>query len=377
MSFAEGPSDGRTAAPPEPIAFLAIAEAHQVPHWLPVALRLAADPAMAVSVLSPSCAILDMVAAHDPAGRLRPVRLRRPSLRPDSLFDLPSRLATLLANYRIIAAAPTIVTTEVSSALLRSIPGFRARLIQIKHGAGDREGGYRGRHAAYDLTLVAGEKDKAELIARGLATAENCVVTGYAKAEMMAQPVRLFDSDRPVVLYNPHFDRRLSSWMRHGPAVLRCLETLHDFSIVIAPHVKMARAARPIVTAAPHIRVDMGSARSIDMSYTAAADIYLGDVSSQVYEFLLRPRPCVFLNLDRIDHVGDKAFAHWQLGEVVTDIADLPAALRRAPVRHHDYRAAQQAAVAHSIDLSPVPASQRQADAIRAFLKKSATGAGR
>lgn len=29
------------------------------------------------------------------------------------------------------------------------------------------------------------------------------------------------------------------------------------------------------------------------MTYTPAADIYLGDVSSQSYEFLLDPRPCL------------------------------------------------------------------------------------
>ena len=37
------------------------------------------------------------------------------------------------------------------------------------------------------------------------------------------------------------------------------------------------------------------------MAYTQRADIYLGDVSSQVYEFLLNPRPCVFLNPRRFD----------------------------------------------------------------------------
>ena len=43
---------------------------------------------------------------------------------------------------------------------------------------------------------------------------------------------------------------------------------------------------------APNLRFDPGSPASTDMTYTRAADIYLGDVSSQVYEFIAEPRPC-------------------------------------------------------------------------------------
>src|SRR3546814_2965461 len=49
------------------------------------------------------------------------------------------------------------------------------------------------------------------------------------------------------------------------------------------------------------MHIDLGSERSIDMSYTGSADLYLGDVSSQVAEYLYRPRPCVFLNAQGVD----------------------------------------------------------------------------
>ncbi len=48
------------------------------------------------------------------------------------------------------------------------------------------------------------------------------------------------------------------------------------------------------------------------MSYTTAADIYLGDVSSQVYEFLYEPRPCLFLNSHEFAWKSDPNFAHWK-----------------------------------------------------------------
>lgn len=353
---------------PIDVAFLAIAEAQQLYHWLPAALELARRPDVRVHILSPSNMILDLVASYDPHASLHAVRLHRPPSRPDSLFRQPSRLATLLLNYRAIARFPLLVTTEISSAWLRRIPGFASRLILIKHGAGDREGGYKQRHAQFDLTLVAGEKDRRRLIDRGLCTPDTVAVGGYPKFELKADRQRLFDDDRPLLLYNPHFDPALSSWVRHGPAMLAALESLTGWNVVIAPHTKLARHVPPIVSHAPHVRVDMGSRRSIDMSYTISADVYLGDVSSQVYEFLLHPRPCIFLNLDHRD-ASDDAFAHWNLGQVIDSPDALAPALAHANALQPRFVAAQEAAMRNSIDLSAVPASIRQADLILAFAK--------
>lgn len=351
------------------IAFLAIAEAQQLFHWLPAALELARRPDVRVTILSPSDATLALVADHDRDGRLVPVRLRRPPLSPpDSLFRQPSRLATLLLNARLIGRFPTLVTTEISSAWLRHLPGFRSRLVLIKHGAGDREGGYKTRHRDFDLTLVAGEKDRRRMIERRLCAPDGVAVGGYAKFELKAQRQRFFPDDKPVLLYNPHFDARLSSWVRHGREVLAALESLTDWNVIIAPHTKLAQRVPPIVTSAPHILVDMASRRSIDMSYTISADAYLGDVSSQVYEFLVQPRPCLFLNLDHRAGTGD-AFAHWRLGQVIEDMRHLPTALARANDLQPGYEAAQEAAMRDSIELSPVPASRRQADLILTFAK--------
>lgn len=354
---------------PTSIAFLAIAEAQQLYHWLPTALELAKRDDVRVSVLSPSPQMLDLARSHDPDGRFDLVRLRRPPFGPDSLFRQPSRIATLLLNYRTIRHFPLLVTTEISSAWLKRVPGFSSRIVVIKHGAGDREGGYRRRHTLIDLTLVAGEKDRRRMIEQGLSKPDNVVVGGYAKFEICAERQRFFDNDRPVLFYNPHFDPKLSSWPAHGPEVLAALEALEGWNTIIAPHTKLAQRVPPIVSRAPQIRVDMGSHHSIDMSYTMSADVYLGDVSSQVYEFLLQPRPCIFLNLDRQPWRGDPAFAHWHMGQVIEDLADLPQALDRAADLQAGFVDAQKAAMRDSINQSPVPASSRQADIILDFAR--------
>jgi hypothetical protein len=94
-------------------------------------------------------------------------------------------------------------------------------------------------------------------------------------------------------------------------------------------------------------------------------------VSSQIYEFLLHPRPCIFLNLDRRDWRDDEAFAHWRLGQVIDDISALPQALERAAGLQAGFVDAQEAAMSDSIDRSSRLASERQADIILNFARKS------
>jgi len=87
------------------------------------------------------------------------------------------------------------------------------------------------------------------------------------------------------------------------------------------------------------------------MTYTQAADVYIGDVSSQVYEFIRTPRPCIFLNLDRIDWQDDPNYAHWHLGQVVDSLDELALALARAHELQPRFEAAQRQMSAASIDV--------------------------
>lgn len=352
---------------PRQIAFLAISEAHQIFHWLPAALRLAQHNSAEVSVLSPSRQMLDFISTFDPEGVLKLVKLKNPRFARESLFRMPSRLAVLLLNYRRIASFRFIATTEVSSAHLQRFPSFSSKMIHLKHGAGDREGGYNPRHSAYDLTLVMGEKDRERLIARGLATPENCKVTGYSKFELMAPGRRFFDNDKPVILYNPHFDKQLSPWSLRAEEILNCFSALTNFNFIVAPHVKSTTAV-PIKAPSPNIRIDPGSRYSIDMTYANSADMYLGDISSQVYEFILKPRPCLFLNLSRIPWQAKEQFVHWRMGQVVENLSELQVALESAARLQPSFEDIQKQRLVISADIDTRPASERQAEAISQFM---------
>ena len=353
------------------IAFLAVSQAHQFLHWLPAALRLAKQPEVEVTVLVSTRAGLEFIRSYDPHGTLRLKRLWAPSVEPQGLFRPPARWLVLLLNAQTIARYPTIVTTEVTSSLLYRVPGFRSRMIHLKHGAGDRSGSYNPKHADFDLTLVNGPKDKERLIERGLVTDKNCMVVGYGKFELVRErQERLFANGGPIALYNSHFDRKVGSWLRHGREVVETMMQVSGWNFIIAPHVKVRGGPR-FGTTPPNILIDRRSVRSIDMTYTQAADVYIGDASSQVYEFIRTPRPCIFLNLDRIDWRSNPAYAHWNLGQVIESIEDLPAALVRAREIQPRYQAAQRRFSAKSIATSKVPASERQARAILDFARNA------
>ena len=77
------------------------------------------------------------------------------------------------------------------------------------------------------------------------------------------------------------------------------------------------------------------------MTYTRAADIYLGDVSSQVYEFLSEPKPCVFVTKPTTQWQGNPDYAHWLYGPVCHSVSDVMAALDRSMLDLPDYAQAQ------------------------------------
>ena len=189
----------------------------------------------------------------------------------------------------------------------------------------------------------------------------------------------LFEGDRPTVLYSPHFKRELSSWDRFGRDIIAWFAGQDRYNLVVAPHVRLfaeasdaERAAVAKLAVPGKILIDLASDRLFDMSYTSGADIYLGDVSSQVYEFLATPRPCIFLNAYRVDWQGDPDYLFWTLGDVIDDLAELPRALDQAPVRHPLYADAQRERLAESIGGDPAGAARRGAEAILGFLAKNA-----
>ncbi|MCA3255971.1 MAG: hypothetical protein INF91_10180 [Alphaproteobacteria bacterium] len=372
-------------APRASVAFLFIGGPHQVFHTAPVAAELSRDGDVRVDCLHAdpdSGALIERVVDWTDADDLQVAPLDRPWL-ADALAGLSgrtsaSKLPLLAANRRRLADYDAIVVPERTSAALKRMGVTRPRLIHFRHGAGDRAPASEARLNQFDLVVVPGEKDRRRALGHAV-TPDRLAVGGYVKLDLMARagaaPRPLFGNGRPTVLYNPHFDRGRGSWDGLGHAVISAFAAQDRYNLVIAPHIRLfedagdaERAAIEALAVPDRIRIDLGSEASVDMTYTLGADIYLGDMSSQVYEFLARPRPCAFLDAHGVAWRDDPRYACWHLGEVASAPGDILAAVGRAVAAQPLRLACQRLALLDAFGPATRGAARRSADIVRSAI---------
>lgn len=373
------------------IAFLFVGGPHHIFHAAPVAAELALHaPNARITML---CAdehqealIRQVLELYD-VPNVRILRLDVPgwarlalSFAPRSAVKLP----LLFRHRRLLNGFDAIVVPERTSAHIRSMGVRRPKLIHFRHGAGDRAPASERRLSVFDLVVVPGAKDARRAIKNGHLPPERVAVAGYVKFGLIRKMrgrrrPSLFGNDRPTVLYNPHFDAGLSSWTRDGHAVIEAFRAQDDYNLIVAPHIRLFENASDEERMAWEARaedgkilIDLGSDRSIDMTYTLGSDLYLGDVSSQLYEFIVQPRPCVFLDAHATDWRDNPKYAGWHLGEVVRDPRDVLPAVRRAFGHPQQLADAQRAALADAVGDDYDGAAARGADAVLSYLDRAA-----
>lgn len=373
-------------------------QTHQIAHSLPIALAMAAShPEVELCVATTNPAIESR--ARELAGpllgtRIEHVRLRlqQPMTRAiGKLLNwlLPyDKVAIYGDNLEFFRSLDALIVSEKTSLLLRTHYHLdRLKLIHTRHGAGDRAIGFNAESALFDLVLVSGAKIRDRLIREAGVAPERIAIVGYPKFDWLPKVrprLPMQSNGRPTVLYNPHPSPHLSSWYKMGRDVLRFFRDSDRYNLIFAPHVMLfqrkcvvsidkLRVDRPgrvprSVQKCPHIHVDLGSSACTDMTYTEAADLYLGDVSSQVYEFLIRPRPCVFLNAHGVAYRDDPNYAHWRAGPVLARIEDIDAGLQQALHEQQRYEPVQRELFDYTFDLRAEPSAQRAARAIMALM---------
>ena len=355
-------SAGKVLAVAEPrsigplkVAVLLGAEPYQVYHAAGIAWELAERPGLEVEVvatLPETLAEFEKVSRTVGAQPLPTRLLHTPFhlrlLQKLAVFgSLKTAIMMHAANRKMLSQYAAIVTPTDHAGALRPHLNPRPLMTYVNHGVGGRAASYSDKYLNFDFVIVASRKDERRLLDEHLVRPGHYVVA-YPKLELARELARtrapLFASDRPIVLFNPHSKRSLRSWERFAKPLIAHAAATGEFTLIVAPHTKLFRR-RPKFAwrrwerlAVPgRVIIDLGSERSLDMTYTGAADIYVGDVSSQVSEFLTTPKPCVFLNAHKVAWRGQKDFATWELGDVAETPDEAIAAIRAAQSRHHLY----------------------------------------
>jgi len=364
---------------------------HQVPHAAPYAFELSRNHSNYDVIIA--CSTTQEMETAQTIGSLYPGhRCKFKLLSPPWYYPIVDPLVSkwvfmrksgvLRNNLAFFRSLDALIAPERQCMKLRTKYGLKGlKLIHTRHGAGDREGGFDDRSGAFDLTLLPGKKYVDRLSDLGYLTAGQYQVVGWPKFEVVnglkRGRERFFNNDNPVVIYNPHFDQSVSSWQPMGIEILDFFAENQDYNLIFTPHVvmfmrnKRHKAYLPRkYDNMPNILIDKGSVASTDMTYILAADIYLGDVSSQIYEFLYEPRPCIFLNGHQIDWETNPYYVHWTLGQVVDDVQNgLRPALERAFTSHPQFQTEQREAFDYTFHTEPeTTAAQRGADIIAGFL---------
>jgi hypothetical protein len=367
---------------------------HQVAHSLPIALALARMRTGAEVILATTNARIEAEVTHLAGAAigelvvLQPLALRKPASRFLAAIGghvAPAGKILIYGdNLDFFRSLDVLVVADKTSLVLKTRYGLEGlKIIHTRHGAGDRAIGFDAKSALFDQVLVSGPKIRDRLIRDAKVDPDRISIVGYPKFDLHAEtPTHgTLEDGRPIVLYNPHVSPHLSSWYKMGRQILDWFLDHEEYQLIFAPHVMLyersfvitidkLRVDRPgriqeRYLRASNIHIDLGSRASTIMTYTNCADIYLGDVSSQVYEFLLRPRPCVFVNAHRTEWRDDPNFAHWSAGPVISEVAELETALTTAQCQQTTlFAPVQEQLFRYSFDLTETPSSERAARAV-------------
>ena len=259
---------------------------------------------------------------------------------------------------------------------------LKPKFIKLFHGPPGRGYSYHKELLDFDFHILYSYFHSEKLKEKELLI-DNWAIAGYPKLDVLANhnTETIFSNKKTTVLYNPHFEPALSSWHSMGLEILEFFFNSKKYNLIFAPHINLfnklgADDASQIPQKffnAENIHIDLGSEKSVNMAYVNEADMYLGDVSSQVFEFIINPRPCVFLNPNKVKFKNDISYRFWKCGKVVNRVEKLPKALKKAQKRFQKkHQKIQETITAENFYFEEgSTASQRAAIAITEYLDKN------
>lgn len=347
------------------IAFLFLDEIHHVSHFISVAKALSKKHQVKILTYKNADRYLYDMAATIQATNVTIEELPTKTFRAftDKLKKRkrPRKGFWIKKNLDYLLTFDAVVFTDYYHKYLKQVCKNRSapKLIKFNHGIPGRAYAFREDQKDFDLQILVGDFQQ-QLLNKKAVMAKHSAIGGYPKLDVI-QEISLknyFNNNKPVVLYNPHFDPEFSSWDVFGIDILTYFANQDQYNLLFAPHINLFSAEKgkrqiseipKEILNAETIYFDFGSKDSVNMQFTRIADLYLGDVSSQVYEFIIEPRPCLFLNPNKIKYKKDPHFRFWKCGMVIKKTKNLDKKLKKSFKKFHKFEAIQKKINAENI----------------------------
>ena len=138
----------------------------------------------------------------------------------------------------------------------------------------------------------------------------------------------MFKNNLPIILYNPHWNKKLSSLYKDGENIVNKLISTNRYNVIFSPHPfinyhnKLLKYKFKFLKS-KNLVIDWSSIHKINFDYMKISDIYLGDGGSSAYEWLYFNKPMIFYNSHNIEWKNDPYYEFWKMGYVVDNANDL------------------------------------------------------
>jgi len=307
----------------------------------------------------------------------KPIRYYFPNYK-NKLFPPPYTCWGKIQKHVRYAAAVVSTSHEAKNYFQKyEITG--PNLIYKFHGVGTRDYSFEQGLNQFDLLLVPGVYYFERLVNQLTLDQRSIQIVGHPKFEwqdlMCAKQPILFNNKNPIFYYNPHWNTELSSFVNWSKPILNFFYNNKDYNLIFAPHPLLKhfskREKRDFNYSnyqTENILVDLDGVFSVDGTYCDIADVYIGDVSGIVTEWISRkPRPCVFINAHGHDWIKDPSYESWNCGVVIENVSDLETLLKSS-LEKNKYVNIQETFSARMIYRGKQSASEKTANYIKEFL---------
>ncbi len=234
---------------------------------------------------------------------------------------------------------------------------YSIKFVQIFHGTSDKSYNTNKEILKYDLVCLSGKKMLEDFERKGLNKNKNCIITGNPKTDPIfnneynrnQEITKLgLDPAKKNVLYAPTWLDGMgnSSFKRFGLKIHEYFPSEYQLTIKLHPNIyfykpRLVELLKEKIKDKKNIVLLENKKRIYDIvPILAASDLLITDVSGVSHEYIAFLRPMIFLNNRNIIRFfyGKKRTRIWQAGDVISDLKDLPGAIRKNISNPYRYR---------------------------------------